>query len=214
MEEQEEQQKQNNDYLYSKFVNSLKSKTTKFFYVRRVKYFMDFLGLISNEYSKLVDQKKDRKAIENDINSFLIYLRKDRKISYRSASYYLDALKKFYYVNSDYDFKWKLIKSYLGEMMTRMMIMKVKLRRIVHTQKKKFKQWFVETNKTDSQKDKSLILSLVAELRANNQHMTTLGMVTPIIATIKNIIDNKDKIGNASNNVIHNPIQYHISGKY
>ena len=115
MEEQEEQQKQNNDYLYSKFVNSLKSKTTKFFYVRRVKYFMDFLGLISNEYSKLVDQKKDRKAIENDINSFLIYLRKDRKISYRSASYYLDALKKFYYVNSDYDFKWKLIKSYLGD---------------------------------------------------------------------------------------------------
>lgn len=115
MEEQEEQQKQNNDYLYSKFVNSLKSKTTKFFYVRRVKYFMDFLGLISNEYSKLVDQKKDRKTIENDINSFLIYLRKDRKISYRSASYYLDALKKFYYVNSDYDFKWKLIKSYLGD---------------------------------------------------------------------------------------------------
>jgi hypothetical protein len=115
MEEQEEQQKQNNDYLYSKFVNSLKSKTTKFFYVRRVKYFIDFLGLTSNEYSKLVDQKKDRKAIENDIISFLIYLRKDRKISYRSDSYYLDALKKFYDVNSDYDFKWKLIKSYLGD---------------------------------------------------------------------------------------------------
>ena len=114
-EQQEEEQKQNHDYLYSKFVNSLKSKTTKFFYVRRVKYFMDFLGLISNDYSKLVDQKKDRKAIENDIISFLIYLRKDRKISYNSASYYLDALKKFYYVNSDYDFKWKLIKSYLGD---------------------------------------------------------------------------------------------------
>ncbi len=76
---------------------------------------MDFLGVPSNDYSKLVDNKKDRKAIEDDIISFLIYLRKDRKISYRSASYYLDALKKFYYVNSDYEFKWKLIKSYLGD---------------------------------------------------------------------------------------------------
>ena len=29
----------------------------------------------------------------------------------------------------------------------------------------------------------------MAELRANNQQLTSLGMVTPIIATIKNIID-------------------------
>jgi hypothetical protein len=60
-------------------------------------------------------------------------------------------------------------------------------------QKETFKQWVIETSKPDSQKDKRLILSLVAELRANNQHLTSLGMVTPIIATIKNIIDGKDK---------------------
>ena len=117
-------------------------------------------------------------------------------------------------MNSDYDFKWTLIKSYLGDDDDEDDDNESKIEEDRPTQKKKFKQWFVETNKTDSQKDKSLILSLVAELRANNQHMTTLGMVNPIIATIKNIIDNKDKIGNASNNVIHNPIQYHISGKY
>ena len=35
-------------------------------------------------------------------------------------------------------------------------------------QKETFKQWLVETNRPDSQKDKRLILSLVAELRANN----------------------------------------------
>jgi hypothetical protein len=64
-------------------------------------------------------------------------------------------------------------------------------------QKETFKQWVSEKSKPDSQKDKRLILSLVAELRANNQHLTSLGMVTPIIATIKNIID-KDKIDNAS----------------
>ena len=82
-------------------------------------------------------------------------------------------------------------------------------------QKTTFKQWLVETNRPDSQKDKRLILSLVAELRANNQHLTSLGMVTPIIATIKNIIDNKDKIGNASNSkfIQHNSVQYHISGE-
>ena len=60
-------------------------------------------------------------------------------------------------------------------------------------QKRHFKQWLYETNKPDSQKDKRLILSLVAELRANNQHLSSLGMVTPIIATIKNIMDKKEK---------------------
>ena len=66
-------------------------------------------------------------------------------------------------------------------------------------QKETFKQWHTEINKPDSQKDKNLILKLVAKLRANNQQLTSLGMVTPIIATIKNIIDDKkDKIDNAS----------------
>jgi hypothetical protein len=60
-------------------------------------------------------------------------------------------------------------------------------------QKETFKQWFIETSKPDSQKDKRLILSLVAELRANNQQLSSLGMVTPIIATIKNVIDNNNK---------------------
>ncbi len=58
-------------------------------------------------------------------------------------------------------------------------------------QKETLKQWLDETSKPESQKNKNLILKLVAELRANNQHLTSLGMVTPIIATIKNIIDDK-----------------------
>ncbi len=60
-------------------------------------------------------------------------------------------------------------------------------------QKETLHQWHNEMNKPDLEKDKNLILNLVAELRANNQQLTSLGMVTPIIATIKNIIDNKDK---------------------
>ena len=67
-------------------------------------------------------------------------------------------------------------------------------------QKETLKQWYNELNKPDSQQNKNLILKLVAELRANNQQLTSLGMVTPIIATIKNIIDNdnKDEVGNTS----------------
>ncbi len=61
-------------------------------------------------------------------------------------------------------------------------------------QKETLKQWHIETNNPDSQKDKRLILSLIAELRANNQQLTSLGMVVPIIATIKNVIDNNSNI--------------------
>ena len=81
-------------------------------------------------------------------------------------------------------------------------------------QKTTFQQWLVETNRPDSQKDKKLILELVAELRANNQHLATLGMVTPIIATIKNIIDDKkEKIGDVSRYIhhTHHPNQEQIS---
>jgi hypothetical protein len=78
-------------------------------------------------------------------------------------------------------------------------------------QKATLKQWLLETSRPDSQKNKRLILSLVAELRANNQQLSSLGMVTPIIATIKNIIDKKDKISNSSSNTIiqqQHPVQY------
>jgi hypothetical protein len=79
-------------------------------------------------------------------------------------------------------------------------------------QKETFKQWHNELNKPDSQQNNSLIIKLVAELRANNQQLTSLGMVTPIIATIKNIIDDKEKLGDVSRYINHsNPIRYKVS---
>jgi hypothetical protein len=108
----EQQQQLSNDTYYSNFVNALKSKTTKTDYTKRLSYFMDFLRV--KHYSELIENQ-DKKWIENNIKNFLVYLRNERKISYKSASHYLDAIKKFYYVNSDYDFKWKLIKMYLGD---------------------------------------------------------------------------------------------------
>lgn len=106
------QQEQSKDFYYSNFVNALRSKTTKADYTKRLSYFMDFLRV--KNYSELIENQ-DKKWIENNIKNFLVYLRNERKISYKSASHYLDAIKKFYYTNSDYDFKWKLIKMYLGD---------------------------------------------------------------------------------------------------
>ena len=79
-------------------------------------------------------------------------------------------------------------------------------------QKETLKQWHIEMNKPDLQKDNNLIVKLVAELRANNQQLTSLGMVTPIIATIKNLIDKKeDKNKEEENAKRIYPIQYQIS---
>ena len=61
-----------------------------------------------------LNRKTSQKIIESDIKAYLVYLRTKKKLSYRSASMYLVAIKKFYYVNSDYQFKWDLITSYLG----------------------------------------------------------------------------------------------------
>ena len=72
---------------------------------------MDFLGV--KTFKELIENKP-QKIIESDIKEYLVYLRNKKKLSYRSASMYLVAIKKFYYVNSDYQFKWDLITSYLG----------------------------------------------------------------------------------------------------
>jgi hypothetical protein len=50
--------------------------------------------------------EKPQKIIESDIKEYLVYLRKERKISYVTANTYLVPIRKFYYVNSDYQFKW------------------------------------------------------------------------------------------------------------
>jgi integrase len=103
-----------NEILYRNFINALKSKTTKEDYTRRLKYFLEFLGYPDGQYSAMVDPNKDKKMIESDIKSFLVFLREKKRLSYLSATQYLNALKKFYYVNSDFEFKWPLIKMYLG----------------------------------------------------------------------------------------------------
>ena len=104
------QQIQQDDLYYSNFVNSIKTKATKQDYTARLKYFMDFIG--ASKYSDLICEQK---TIENNLKSYLVYLRQERGVSYHSANHYLNPVKKFYYVNLDYEFKWSLIKMYLGD---------------------------------------------------------------------------------------------------
>jgi hypothetical protein len=74
---------QENEILYLNFINTCKTKITKSLYKNRLRYFMDFLG-VKNYVDLIIN--KDKKAIENDIKLFLVYLREKRKVTYVSAS--------------------------------------------------------------------------------------------------------------------------------
>lgn len=97
--------------LYSDFIYSIKTEVSRQTYVKCLKYYMKFLGV--NTLKDLID-KKPQKIIESEIKAYLIYLRNQKKISYVTASLYLTTVRKFYHVNSEYNFKWDLISSYLG----------------------------------------------------------------------------------------------------
>jgi site-specific recombinase XerD len=89
------------DKLYTNFIYSIKTRTTRETYLVNLKYYMKFLGVKS--LKELVE--KSQKIIESDIKEYLVYLRKKRKISYVTANAYLIPIRKFYYVNTDYQFK-------------------------------------------------------------------------------------------------------------
>ncbi len=111
-EQRQEQQisLSSDDKLYRNFIYSIKTRATRENYLKFLQYYMKFLDI--QNLRELIE--KPQKIIESDIKEYLVYLRKERKISYVTANTYLVPLRKFYYVNSDYQFKWDLITSYLG----------------------------------------------------------------------------------------------------
>lgn len=53
---------QEDEILYKNFIDTLKAKNTKNDYTRRLKYFLEFLGVKNpKRYSVLVDPNKDNK---------------------------------------------------------------------------------------------------------------------------------------------------------
>jgi integrase len=100
----------NNDRLYRNFIHSLRTQSTRSSYLSNLRYYMEFLNV--KTLKELID--KPQKIIEADIKDYLVYLRNEKKLSHSTAKTYLAPIRKFYYVNSDYNFKWDLIISYLG----------------------------------------------------------------------------------------------------
>ena len=99
--------------LHTNFIYSIRTEASRQIYLRCLKYFMKFLGV--ETFKELIDIKtKPQKIIESDIKEYLVYLERQKKISYNTKYLYLSAIRKFYYGNSDYQFKWDLIVSYLG----------------------------------------------------------------------------------------------------
>jgi hypothetical protein len=97
--------------LYRNFIHSIKTQITQENYSKYLKYYMKFVG--AKTLKELVD--KPQKIIESDIKEYLMYLRtKKKRISHSSLQMYLAPIRKFYYINSDYQFKWDLINLYLG----------------------------------------------------------------------------------------------------
>src|SRR5918992_2865047 len=96
-------EEEGNKLLYTNFIYSIKSEVTRQLYLKCLKYYMKFLGI--KTLRELVEGKP-QKIIESDIIAYLVYLRNEKKISYDTANTYLAAIRKFYYVNSDYQFKW------------------------------------------------------------------------------------------------------------
>jgi len=103
--------KENDKKYYNNFIYSYKTEVTRKNSLRILKYYMNFLGVTT--LNELVENKSQQ-IIEADIKAYLVYLRTKRKISYSAAALYLFVIKKFYVVNTDYQFKWKLINMYLG----------------------------------------------------------------------------------------------------
>ena len=99
-----------NDELYKNFIYSIKTEVSKQMYIKCLKYYMNFLNVTSLNELIVTPQK----LIEADIKDYLVYLRTQKKISHSARKTYLAPIRKFYYVNSDYQLKWDLIISYLG----------------------------------------------------------------------------------------------------
>ena len=96
---------------HNNFIYSFKTEVTRKNSLSILKYYMNFLGVTT--LRELV-KNKPQQIIESDIKAYLVYLRKEKKISYGAAVLYLSVIKKFYIVNTDYQFRWKLINMYLG----------------------------------------------------------------------------------------------------
>ncbi len=110
--QEQEQQGLQGEKVYLNFINSLHSKATIKVYRVLIIHYIRFMNIKSNNISSLLNQ--DHRIIEEQIISYLVYLRTDQKLSYSSLALRLAAIRKFYEMN-DVMLNWKKVSNYLGE---------------------------------------------------------------------------------------------------
>jgi integrase len=83
---------------YKNFVNSCKSEATKHNYIKGLGYFMDYLHIEREDYSKLIDGR-DTKIIQADIIDWITHMKDIAGLSPASINLYVAAVNHFYAMN-------------------------------------------------------------------------------------------------------------------
>jgi integrase len=95
---------------YRNFIDACRSPHTRYQYQKAIEYFMSYLRIPQQEYSKLLEP--DPRIIQANIIDYISFLRKSK--SSASIMMYLSAIRKFYMLN-DISLNWERIHSYEGE---------------------------------------------------------------------------------------------------
>ena len=85
----------NMEIEYLNLINSLRSKATISMYSFSLRHYMQYIG--TDSVSSLV--KRDNRAIEQQLITYLVDLRRNQKLSHASLAIRLHALRKFYEMN-------------------------------------------------------------------------------------------------------------------
>jgi hypothetical protein len=98
---------------YRLFVDTCRSPVTRMHYIKALRYFMEYLSIPLQDYSKLLPPEKDPKIIQMDICDFISHLRK-KGLANATITLYLVATQKFYAMN-DVTLNWKRIRSFMPD---------------------------------------------------------------------------------------------------
>ena len=100
-----------NTQAYRNFIDVCRSPYTRYQYRKVIEYFMSYLRIPKQEYSKLLEL--DPRIIQANIIDYISFLKKSR--SSASIMMYLSAIRKFYMMNDITTLNRTKIHSYEGE---------------------------------------------------------------------------------------------------
>ena len=88
----------NSNQYYRNFINSCRSEATKRHYHESLGYFMKYMNIEGEDYSRLIDGR-DIKIIQADIIDWIMYMKDTVGLSPASINLYVAAVKHFYAMN-------------------------------------------------------------------------------------------------------------------